>query len=89
MPSGIDLGIRQDLFKGIATATFNVTDIFDWRKMKIENQNTGYYFTFWRKRESRVAMVSFSWRFGSGEDLNQQRKKNNQQPSGDDMQMGF
>jgi hypothetical protein len=88
MPGGVDIGVRQDLFKNRATLTANLSDIFDTKKMNMKNYNTGYDLTAFRKRESRILMITFSWRFGSAEDL----KKKSAQPvqqQPDDSQMGF
>ena len=88
MVGGIDIGIRQDLFRNRAQLTANVSDIFDTRKFKLENDLTGYQMTGMRKRESRILMVTFTWRFGQGED-NTQRRNVRQQQTMDDGGGGF
>ncbi len=89
MPGGVDIGIRQDLFKNRATLNVNLADIFDTKKMNMRSFNTGYELNAFRKKESRIVMVTFSWRFGSNEEL---KKKGNQPvlpPSDDSQQGGF
>jgi iron complex outermembrane receptor protein len=87
MPGGVDAGVRQDLFRGKGTFTLNVADIFDTKKMKMRSYNTGYDYSGYRKKESRIVMLSFSWRFGSGDDIRKKGSLPIQQeegpPSGD------
>ncbi|MCU0434479.1 MAG: TonB-dependent receptor [Bacteroidia bacterium] len=74
MVGGIDAGIRQDVFKGRGQFTANVSDIFDTKEFRIFNKLTGYELTAKRKRESRILMISFTWRFGKAEENPQQRR---------------
>jgi iron complex outermembrane recepter protein len=83
MVGGVDIGIRQDLFRNRAQLTVNVSDIFDTKEFRINNALTGYEMTGMRKRESRILMVTFTWRFGQGEE-NTQRRNVRQQQSMDD-----
>ena len=87
MPGAVDIGVRHDFMKGKATASVNLSDIFNTRKMYITNFNTGYEMEIWRQRESRILMLNLTWRFGSGDDF--QKKKSSVIPSGDDAPMGF
>ncbi|MBI3510042.1 MAG: TonB-dependent receptor [Bacteroidetes bacterium] len=68
MPGGIDLGMRQDFFKGRMSITLNVADIFNTKRMNIKSYNTGYDFTGWKQKESRIGMFTLSWIFGQGND---------------------
>lgn len=74
--SSVDAGVRQDLWKGKGTLSLNVTDIFLTRKMDIQSYNDFYNSHSIRRRESRVAMLSFSYRFGNQDSNLFQRKKN-------------
>src|SRR5207247_2202158 len=65
MMSGVDAGIKQEFRKNKASLSLNVTDIFNTRKFVFENKGEGYVFNGFRKRESRVAMLTFSYRFGT------------------------
>ncbi|MCX6275944.1 MAG: TonB-dependent receptor family protein [Bacteroidetes bacterium] len=86
--SGVDAGIRQELWKGRGSLSLNVNDIFNTRKMVIRNIGDGYISDMTRTRESRVAMLNFSYRFGSA-DYNMrkknQRNQNQQQEPGNMM----
>jgi hypothetical protein len=74
--SGVDAGIRQDLFKGKGTLSLNVTDIFKTRVMQIYNFSDFHQYHGERYRESRVGMLTFSYRFGKMD--NSQRRRNRQ-----------
>jgi len=76
--SGVDAGIRQELWKGKASLSLNVNDIFNTRKMVIHSTGEGFIYDMTRTRESRVAMLNFSWRFGSA-DYNARRKSQRNQ----------
>ena len=78
--SGVDGGVRQDFLKGKLTLSINVNDIFNTRKMVIYNVGSGFEFDSWRKRETRVANFTLSYRFGSTDNNLFQKKKQNRQP---------
>ena len=86
--SGVDAGIRQELWKGKASLGLNVNDIFNTRKMIIHSTGDGFVSDMTRTRESRVAMLNFSYRFGSA-DYNARRKnqRNQNQPQPDQNNM--
>ncbi len=62
--SQMDMGIKKDLFKNKASVKFSVRDIYGPRKVKgnIAFQNTDA--SFRQYNDSRVATLSFSYRFG-------------------------
>ena len=74
--SGVDAGIRQELWKGNGSLSLNVNDIFNTRKMVIHATGEGFTSDMTRTRESRVAMLTFTYRFGSADYA--QRKRNQQ-----------
>jgi len=77
--SGVDAGIRQELWKGNGSLSLNVNDIFNTRKMVIHATGEGFSSDMTRTRESRVAMLTFTYRFGSADYA--QRKRNQQGPN--------
>ncbi len=90
MLPGFDIGVRQELLKGRATATLNLTDVMDTRGMRMTNFSDNYDFQMRRKRETRVLTFTFTWRFGKGEESKSQKRNQQTQPGGgDDSQMGF
>lgn len=86
MLGGIDLGVRQEIFKGKAQISANLTDIMNTREFKMKNYTSDYEFRAGRKRESMVLMLNFTWRFGSNEEI-AKRKTQTVIPQ-DDMQGG-
>jgi len=81
--SGVDAGIRQELWKGKASLSLNVNDIFNTRKMIIHNTGDGFIFDMTRTRESRVAMLNFSYRFGSADYMRKKNQRNQNQQQQD------
>ena len=90
--SSVDGGIKQDFWKGKGSLAFNCGDIFNIREMQIHSQTvingkTVFVYDGARKRESRIAMLTFSWRFGTNNDKPSKKKKpdSNQMEGGDEM----
>jgi outer membrane receptor protein involved in Fe transport len=64
----IDLGLKKEIFKN-ASLSLNISDITDARKMQIiANNDPTFYQEMNRKRESRIATLTFSYRFGKMSD---------------------
>ncbi len=75
----LDLGFKKELFKN-ANLSLNLTDLTDARKMQIiGNNDPAFYQEMNRKRESRVATLTFSYRFGKMSENKKSRpeKQNN------------
>lgn len=86
MKGGLDVGIRQDVFKGKAQLSANLTDCLNTREFEFRNIRDEYEFIGGRKRESLVLMLSFSWRFGSGDEIT--KRKTQQAMPQEEMQQG-
>ena len=67
--------VLKDIFKGKGTLTLNVSDIFDWRKFGANLSDATFYNEFVRKRETQVATLNFSYRFGSNQIKNSRDRK--------------
>ncbi len=87
MKGGIDVGIRQELFKGKGQASLNLTDVINTREFEIKNIRETYDFKGGRKRESMVLTLSFTWRFGSGDEIS--KRKQQAPPQEESPQGGF
>ena len=74
MKGGVDIGIRQDVFKGKGQLSANLTDVFNTREFEVKNIRDEYTMTGGRKRESMVLMLSFSWRFGSNDEISKRKQ---------------
>lgn len=85
MMGGIDFGVRQEVFKGKGQLSANITDVLNTREFQFKNFTDDYTFQGGRKRESLVLMLSFTWRFGSGDEISkrkQQTAPQEEMPSG-------
>jgi outer membrane receptor protein involved in Fe transport len=62
---GVGAGVQKTLWKGKGQVRFNITDIF-WTNLPRATITYNNYVEIWRAyRESRVANLSFTYRFGS------------------------
>jgi iron complex outermembrane receptor protein len=62
---GLSTGVQKLIWKNKATVRFNVTDIL-WRQWpRFSGNYTNYREVTMAKRDTRVATLSFTWRFGS------------------------
>ncbi|MCC7231417.1 MAG: TonB-dependent receptor [Bacteroidia bacterium] len=76
--TGMDAGIRQDIWKSKGSIGFNVTDIFNTRKFRFTSFSDYFNSSGTRRRESRVAMLTLSYRFGNQDSNLFGRKKSRQ-----------
>ena len=74
MMNSVDVGIKYDLMKGKASISLNVTDISDTRKFQIHTDQDNFIYDGFRKRETRIATLTFAYRFGKQESTNQRKK---------------
>jgi iron complex outermembrane receptor protein len=93
MMSGVDAGLKYDFWKGKGSLGFNMTDIFNTKKFDIHMEQEAYVFDGIRKRESQIATLSFSYRFGSQDNPFTQKKRNQKNPvqegSGENNDTGY
>jgi len=61
----LDAAIKKDFFNGRATVSFRVSDVFNTQKFNIFTQGTGFIQNTYRKRDSRVAFLTLSFKLGS------------------------
>ena len=59
----MDFGIKKEIFKN-ASLGLNITDLTNARKMVFEASGNNFYQTMERRRESRIATLTFTYRFG-------------------------
>ena len=74
--SGVDGGLKKDLFKSKASLALNLSDIFNTRKFIFHNEGLYYSTDMTRKHQSRIATLNFTYKFGKG-DVNTMKKKTN------------
>ncbi len=61
---GVNFGARRDVFNRRGTISLNVSDVFNTRRFKIQTDDAVFSQTRRFNRESRIATVAFTWRFG-------------------------
>lgn len=86
--SGIDIGFKQDVWNGKGSFSLNISDVFKMRKFQFVNNGDYYTSEGWRSRESRVAMLNFSYKIGKVDTNLFNRKKSQKnvpQDSGPEM----
>ena len=74
----LDIAIKKDFFNKLASLTFRVSDPFDVMKFSLTSTGSNYNIVADRKRDTRVAYLTLSIRFGS-EPIKQQKKQRDQQ----------
>lgn len=82
---GIDLGYRYDFLKGKASITLNLTDIFNTRRFYVDSRGDNFTGTVLRKRETRVATIQFTYRFGKQQQGQQPTRRRPIDGGSDDM----
>ncbi len=86
----MDIGFKKDIFRN-ASLSLNLTDITNSRKMAWEASGDNFYQSMERRRESRVATLTFTYRFGSAADKQKSRQRksdsNDMDNGGGDMGM--
>ena len=72
-----DISFRKDLFDKKLSVNLRVSDIFNNMKMAGTTTTNSYTMDYSRQRESRVAMLTLSYKFGSESKNKKDRKKKN------------
>lgn len=70
----LGMGLRQNLFKGKGTLNFNINDILNQQRWQMTLSGPNFEQYFMRKRESRIATILFTYRFGNTNDTPKKRK---------------
>jgi outer membrane receptor protein involved in Fe transport len=68
-----DAGVRQDLLKGAASIALSVSDVFNTQYNGNVYSAPSFDQVYYKKRESRILSVTFSWRFGKTDSLKRKR----------------
>ncbi len=85
----MDFGVKKEIFRN-ASLSLNISDLTNTRKMYMESSGINFEQTMMRSRESRVATLTFAYRFGKASDKQKPRQKKpdaNEMDSGGDMGM--
>jgi 5-hydroxyisourate hydrolase-like protein (transthyretin family) len=73
--NSFDVSLRKDLFDKKLTLNLRISDIFNNMKMAGTTTTGTYSMDYSRQRESRVAMLTLSYKFGSESKNKKDRKK--------------
>jgi len=84
--SNLNIGLRRDILVNKATVSFNVSDIFNTRNFRITTEDARFTQTRKFQRETRIATLSLTYRFGRFKDKeqDQSRREGGVDFSGDD-----
>lgn len=71
-----DIALRKDFFNKRLSIMFRIQDVFKTMKFNIESSGTGFESTFNHNRNSRVAFLTLTYKFGTEmQDKKKQRKR--------------
>jgi iron complex outermembrane recepter protein len=70
----LNAGVSKQVLKGKGSMRFNVRDLLWTQKIKGESRFSNIDATFQQRRDSRVANISFTYRFSKGKVNNQKRR---------------
>jgi outer membrane receptor protein involved in Fe transport len=82
--SQVDFALKKEVLKSKGTITFGVTDIFDQMRFRINTSGGNFEQEAERKRETRIATLTFNYRFGSGDFAPRKNKTKESEYKSDD-----
>jgi len=74
-----DVALRKDFLDGQASVGLRVSDVFNNLKFNVLLKGEQFDENFFRKRDTRAAFLSFTYKFGKG-DKNDERKRRRDRP---------
>ena len=80
----MDVALKKDLFGDKFSVNFRVSDIFNTQKWRNTSTGDGFSSMNERKRESRVAYLGITWKFGQANMKAKPRKRQTDQNGGPD-----
>jgi hypothetical protein len=79
---GLDIALRRDFWKNSGSIAINLSDLFDTRIFNVYQTGSNFESNIFRKRETRILMVNFTYKIGKPE--MQRKRQQRQQESGQD-----
>lgn len=81
-----ELALKKDVLQKRGTLTFRMNDIFNTMAFNFEQTGEGFHATNYRKRQSRMAFIGFTYRFGeqTGPGSKQRSRRDQQQDAADE-----
>jgi outer membrane receptor protein involved in Fe transport len=86
--TSMDLSLKKDFLDNKLSVSFRVQDVFNNLKFKVLIDDPNYTENFFRKRDTRAAFLTVTYKFGK-EDKNQKRRKTDVTAPSNDGGMGF
>ncbi len=80
--SNVDFALKKDIFKEKVSLSFRISDIFNQQKFFAITNQPGLYSENSRKRESRVAYLSLTYKLNYDQKAKQPKKEQNQNNGG-------
>ncbi len=77
---GLDIAIKTDLLHKKLSLSFRISDLLDTRLFGVNINNSNITQTFVRKRESRIAFLTATWKLGSEKAQLNPKKRREEQP---------
>jgi iron complex outermembrane receptor protein len=72
--NGVDMGIKRDVLKSKGVLTINISDVFNTRSTHSTAFGSDFSTHIFRKRESRVLTINFTYKFGKGSSISKNKK---------------
>jgi outer membrane receptor protein involved in Fe transport len=79
----LDLGVKKDILKNKAFISFRISDIFNTQNFNMQREDVNFYQDMYRKRESRVAYLGFTYKINGGVKSKSKPKQNGDQQMDD------
>jgi outer membrane receptor protein involved in Fe transport len=78
-----EMALKKDVLRKKGTITFRLNDIFNTQEFTVTQAGENFRSDNYRKRQSRIAFVGFSYRFGDMGGQNKKRDRRNQDDDND------
>ncbi|HLT87525.1 MAG TPA: outer membrane beta-barrel protein [Sphingobacterium sp.] len=86
--AGLDVAVRQDVLAGKGSVMFNVRDVFNTQRFRMENNLPTQFIQMENRWMRRMFSLSFTYRFGV-QDLNKKREDRRDNGMDEGMEGGF
>lgn len=83
----VDLAFKKDIFKEQASISFRISDVFNTQQFNVKMSDTNLSGNMVRKRESRVAFLTLSYKINEG--IKQRQRKRAQENFGSEDRESF
>jgi iron complex outermembrane receptor protein len=77
----VDAALRTDLMKGRAGLSLGLNDIFNTSSNSIDTNTPEFTQNYYKKKESRIATLTFFWRLGAVDNLRKRKNTDDNPPS--------